>query len=58
VDIEEIKKNNFDLSISRYKPIEYEEVEYDKPNVIIKKIMSLENEVKSQIEEIQNKING
>ncbi|MGB9928248.1 MAG: N-6 DNA methylase [Methanosarcina sp.] len=35
---EEIKANNYDLSISRYKEIEYEEIEYEKPEIIIKKI--------------------
>ncbi len=38
VDYSEIKKNNYDLSISRYKPIEYEEVEYEKPEVIMRKV--------------------
>jgi N-6 DNA Methylase len=31
VPVEEIKQNNYDLSISRYKEIEYEEVQYEKP---------------------------
>ena len=30
VSISEIKENGFDLSISRYKEIEYEEVQYQK----------------------------
>lgn len=53
VDFDEIKKNNFDLSISRYKPIEYEEVEYDKPEVIMKKILDLEQAITIDIKEIQ-----
>lgn len=36
VPAEEIRDNNYDLSISRYKEIEYEEVEYEKPDVIMK----------------------
>lgn len=31
----EIKENDWDLSINRYKEIEYEEIEYDPPTVII-----------------------
>lgn len=49
VDYKEIKANNYDLSISRYKPIEYEEVKYDKPEVIIDKINSIEEEIIKEI---------
>lgn len=47
VPISEIKENGFDLSISRYKEIEYEEVQYEKPEVIIEKIEKLENEIQN-----------
>jgi type I restriction enzyme M protein len=33
VDKEEIKGNGYDLSINRYKEIEYEKVEYEEPEV-------------------------
>ncbi|OGJ90705.1 MAG: DNA methyltransferase [Candidatus Raymondbacteria bacterium RifOxyC12_full_50_8] len=45
VDAEEIRKNNCDLSISRYKAVEYEEVKYEKPEKIIEKLLSLENDI-------------
>ena len=32
---EEIVEQNYDLSLNRYKEIEYEEVEYDDPKTII-----------------------
>ena len=35
VDVEEIRENDFDLSINKYKEIEYEEVHYDPPAVIL-----------------------
>ena len=35
VPFEEIKANDWDLSINRYKEIVYEEVEYDSPDVLI-----------------------
>lgn len=56
VDIAEVKKNNYDLSISRYKPIEYEEIEYEKPEVILSKINQLEDEIKSDLSQIQKSI--
>jgi len=52
VDIEEIKKNKYDLSISRYKPIEYEEVEYEDPEKILHKLSKLENTINNDLSEI------
>jgi type I restriction enzyme M protein len=46
VPFSEIKENDWDLSINRYKEIVYEEVEYDAPNVILDKIKKLEEERK------------
>lgn len=45
VPIKEIKDNNYDLSISKYKVIEYDEVKYEKPEVIKKKILELEQNI-------------
>jgi len=45
VPFTEIKANNYDLSISKYKEIVYEEVKYEKPEVIKKKILELENNI-------------
>lgn len=42
---DEIVGNEYDLSINRYKEIEYEEVEYEKPQVILSRIIDLENEI-------------
>lgn len=55
VPIKEIKKNNFDLSISKYKEIDYEEVKYDKPEVIKKKILGLEKNIMETLNEIPTK---
>ncbi len=41
VPFKEIEKNDWDLSINRYKEIVYKEVEYDSPSEILKKIDSL-----------------
>jgi len=44
VPMEEIKANDWDLSINRYKEIVYEEIEYDAPAEIIKQIEGLDAE--------------
>jgi len=44
VPMAEIKANDWDLSINRYKEIVYEEVEYDAPAEIIKQIEELDGE--------------
>lgn len=53
VPIEEIQANNYDLSISRYKEIEYEEVDYEPPEVIIGKIQALESQIQQNLEELK-----
>ena len=53
VPFDEIKENNYDLSISRYKKIEYEEIEYEKPDVIIQKIDELEDQIKVNVAELK-----
>lgn len=53
VPVDEIRANKYDLSISRYKPIEHKEIKYEKPDVIMKKVLKLEKEIAKEIEEIQ-----
>lgn len=50
---EEIEKNNYDLSINRYKEIVYEEIVYDKPEVIIEEIKKLEEEIINGLDDIE-----
>ena len=45
VPIKDIKKNNYDLSFSNYNEIEYEEIKYEKPEVIKANILDLENKI-------------
>ena len=45
VDRKEIEKNDFDLSINRYREVAYEEVQYEDPKVILEKIEELEGEI-------------
>ena len=44
VPFDEIKDNDWDLSINRYKEIIYEEIEYDAPSVIIEDIETLDKD--------------
>jgi type I restriction enzyme M protein len=53
VPFSEIKENDYDLSISKYKEIIYEEVQYEKPEVIIGKIEELEDNIKTNITELK-----
>jgi len=53
VPIKEIKDNNYDLSINRYKEIKYEQVKYDKPEVILDKIEKLEKEILDGIKDLR-----
>ena len=53
VPIAEIKANNYDLSISKYREIEYEEVKYEKPEIIKKKILELEEKIIEGLKELE-----
>jgi len=53
VDADEIRNNSYDLSINRYKEVVYEEEEYESPNEILDRIMCLENEIMSDIDELR-----
>ncbi|MEM6404520.1 MAG: N-6 DNA methylase, partial [Cyanobacteria bacterium P01_D01_bin.116] len=45
--------NSYDLSINRYKEIEYEEVEYEPPKVILQKLRELEDEIRKDLDELE-----
>ena len=53
MDVNEIRENDFDLSINKYKEIEYEEVHYDPPAVILDRIEKMEEEVQKELEELR-----
>jgi len=54
VDKKEIEEADFDLSINRYKVTDYEEVIYEDPKVILKKIEKLEQEIISILGGLKN----
>ncbi|MCA0933244.1 type I restriction-modification system subunit M [Lutimonas saemankumensis] len=53
VPFDEIKENDWDLSINRYKEIVYEEIEYDPPKVIIEQIETLDRERNEALEALK-----
>ncbi len=57
VDKAEIVKNAYDLSINKYKEIIYEKIEYDSPDVIMKKIDEIDNEIVTLKQELKMLLN-
>lgn len=53
---EEIAKNDYDLSINKYKEIEYDEVEYEAPKVIIQRIKELEQLILDGLNDIERMV--
>lgn len=56
VTVEEIRENEYDLSINKYKEIEYEEVEFEAPNKILTRVEKYEQEILQGIEELKRLI--
>lgn len=56
VSKEEIVKNDYDLSINKYKEIEYDEVEYEAPKVIIQRIKELEQQILDGLNDIERMV--
>jgi len=53
VPADEIRENKYDLSLNRYKEIAYEEVKYDTPKVLIKRLRDLESEIVKDLNELE-----
>jgi type I restriction enzyme M protein len=53
VSAEEIRANNYDLSINRYKETVYEEEVYPPPREILDRMMNLEKEIMADMEELR-----
>ncbi|WP_282015930.1 type I restriction-modification system subunit M [Marinifilum flexuosum] len=54
VPFEEIKNNDWDLSVNRYKEIIYEEISYDVPADIIAEICQLDKDRKETLERLED----
>ena len=53
VPFDEIKENDYSLSISNYKEVEYEEIEYEDPEIIKEKILDLEEKIINGLKELE-----
>ncbi len=55
VPVDEIRNNDYDLSINKYKEVERVKVEYDAPEVIFNRIASLQEEINNAMAEFKEK---
>lgn len=53
---DEIVKNDYDLSINRYKENEYDEIQYESPKVIIQRIKELEQQILDGLNDIERMV--
>lgn len=53
VPVQEIRDNNYDLSINKYKEVVYEAIEYESTDVILGKIEAIENEIQVELAELK-----
>ena len=49
----DIVEQKYDLSLSRYKEVVHEEVQYDPPKTILKRLKKLEAEIANDLEELE-----
>ncbi|MBR0503516.1 MAG: SAM-dependent DNA methyltransferase [Paludibacteraceae bacterium] len=55
VPVDEIRANNYDLSINKYKEVEKVKVEYEKPEVVLGRIEALQGEINAAFKEFREK---
>ena len=55
VSVEDIRANDYDLSINKYKEVEKVKVEYEEPSVVLGRIESLQSEITAAIAEFKEK---
>jgi type I restriction enzyme M protein len=53
VPVSEIQRNNYDLSLNRYKETKHEEAVFEKPKVILGKLRELEMSIVKDINELE-----
>ena len=52
----EIVDNGYDLSINKYKEVEYDKVEYESPKVIIQRIKELEQQILEGLDDLERMV--
>ena len=53
VPVDEIRNNDYDLSINKYKEVEKVKVEYEKPEVVLGRIEALQKEITEAVKEFR-----
>ncbi|WP_212631935.1 class I SAM-dependent DNA methyltransferase [Pseudomonas sp. KB-10] len=53
VPAEDIATNKYDLSINRYKEVEYQQEQYEDPKVILQRLKGLEQEILADLDELE-----
>ena len=53
VPAEDIAANKYDLSINRYKEVEYQQEQYEDPKVILQRLKGLEQDILSDLDELE-----
>jgi type I restriction enzyme M protein len=56
VPLEAIKNNGYNLSISQYKQVKHDEVEYEKPEVLLEKASQLEEKIAQGLQDLKTMI--
>ena len=58
VDKADIERNNYDLSINRYKEVVYEKIDYEKPDVILNRIDTLIADIAADTKKVREMLKG
>jgi len=56
VPFKKIKENDFNLSISAYQEVKFEEIKYESPKKIIEKTLKLEEEITKELKELKKMV--
>ena len=56
VPFEDIKNNDYNLSISRYKEVKHEDIIYEEPKKIIDRVLKKEEEIEKELNELKRMI--
>lgn len=57
VDKADIERNNYDLSINRYKEVVYEKIDYEKPDEILNRIDTLIADIAAETKKVREMLN-
>lgn len=58
VDKADIERNNYDLSINRYKEVVYEKINYEKPETILNRIDTLIADIAAETKKVREMLKG